>query len=101
VARKIRILHPFHPLFGQERDLITYRQNWGEDRVYFHDEAGQLRSVPAHWTDLFPPDPFLALAAGRACFRPCELQQLVQLLAGLRSVQSAVPLKEEGPRERK
>ena len=101
MARKVRILHPFHPLFGQERDLITYRQNWGEDRVYFRDAAGQLRSVPAHWTDLFPPDPFLALAAGRACFRPRELQQLAELLAGLGSVQCGVPIKETGPGERK
>ncbi|MHB1905125.1 MAG: DUF5372 family protein, partial [Ferrimicrobium sp.] len=25
--------HPFHPLAGQEFDLISRKRNWGEDRV--------------------------------------------------------------------
>ena len=30
---------------------MTFRQNCGEDRVWFHDNAGSLRSVPTSWTD--------------------------------------------------
>ncbi|WP_367183921.1 DUF5372 family protein, partial [Ferrimicrobium sp.] len=26
--------HPFHPLAGQEFDLISRKRNWGEDRVF-------------------------------------------------------------------
>ncbi len=44
------VIHPHHPLRGQKFKLITYRHNWGEDRVYFHDATGRLRSIPAGWT---------------------------------------------------
>jgi transposase len=30
------VTHPFHPLHGREFSLVTYRHNWGENRVYFH-----------------------------------------------------------------
>ena len=84
----VRITHPFHPLFGREYQLITYRKTWGEDRVYFHNEAGQFVAVPAHWTDLFPADPFQTLAAGQAHFRPTELLQLAELIERLQSAHS-------------
>ena len=38
--RRVRVTHPFHPLFGQEFDLLTYRNTWGEDRAYFHNPTG-------------------------------------------------------------
>src|SRR5438270_10028490 len=48
-----RVTHPFHPLFGQEYELIVYRHNWGEDRVYFQDSQGALCSLqpvgPMRW----------------------------------------------------
>src|ERR1700735_2676938 len=44
------VTHPHHPLRGQNFKLVTYRHNWGEDRVYFHDSSGVLRSIPACWT---------------------------------------------------
>ncbi|HIF01649.1 MAG: DUF5372 family protein [Fuerstiella sp.] len=57
--------HPFHPFFGREFDLVTYRQNWGEDRVYFHDDQGQLRTLSAGRTSLGADDPFVAVSAIR------------------------------------
>jgi hypothetical protein len=42
---------------------VTYRGNWGDERVYFHDDTGRLVSLPAAWTDLFPSDPFVVLSA--------------------------------------
>jgi len=76
----VKIIHPFHPLFGREYVLVTHRSNGGENRIYFHNEAGQLVSLPAHWIDFFPPDPFQMVAAGRAHFRPTELLRLAELI---------------------
>jgi hypothetical protein len=47
--RSFRVIHPYHPLFQQEFELVSCRQNWGEDRVWFHDrsyvnEAGKIES---------------------------------------------------------
>jgi hypothetical protein len=62
--------------------MVTYRHNWGEDRVYFHDSSGLLRSIPACWTTVFPEDPFVALAAGRCLFRYDDLLKLADLMRG-------------------
>ena len=72
----VRITHPFHPLYGREYRLVTYRKNWGEDRLYFHNEEGRLVGVPAHWTDFFGLDPFQEVAAGDQRAQPGVLQLL-------------------------
>lgn len=77
--------HPHHPLFGQEFDLVMRGQNWREDRVWFHDGAGRLRSIPGSWTDLVAGDAFNVVAAGQAAFRTQELLELVQLIARIQS----------------
>ena len=59
------------------------RQNWGEQRVMFFDEAQRLRSLPLAWTSVAPADPFVVLAAGRALFRMEDLCRLAHLLAAL------------------
>ena len=76
--------HPFHPLRGCEFRLLDYRQAWGEHRVYFHDETGQLRRIPATWTDVVGEDPFVVVAAGRSSLRVEELRELAFLIARLR-----------------
>ena len=52
--------------------------------MFFREEehAG-VRSLPASWTDVEGPDPFLVLAAGRACFRVEDLLLLAELLREL------------------
>jgi hypothetical protein len=92
-----KVPHPFHPLFGRKFDLLTHRRNWGEDRVYYQDEDGGLRSLPAHWTDVVPPDPFCAISAGRAHFRPADLQALANLIQGLQAAERG----ESPPQKRK
>jgi len=82
---RFRVTHRFHPLFGREYDLLTYRHNWGEDRVYFHDETGALRSLPASWTSAAAADPFVVVAASRSHFRMVDLRELADLLQGVRS----------------
>lgn len=38
--------------------MILRAQNWREDRVWFHDVADRLRSLPADWTSAVAEDPF-------------------------------------------
>lgn len=76
--------HPFHPWVGREFAFVAVRQTWGEDRVFFFDDDGTQRSLPTGWTDAAPPDPFVALSGGRSAFRPVDLLDLVELIAGLR-----------------
>ncbi len=63
-AQTFQITHPFHPLHGKTYSLVTYKHDWGLDRIYYHDETGRLRSVPARWTNVFDEDPFVAISAG-------------------------------------
>ena len=57
----------------------------GEQRVYFHDAEGRLTALPAAWTDVFSPDPFAVISAGRSAFRATDLLELSRLIARLRS----------------
>jgi hypothetical protein len=57
-----------------------YRNNWGENRVFFVDDQGQTRWLPASWTSVEPPDPFVVTASGRAAFRAQDLLELARLL---------------------
>jgi hypothetical protein len=74
------VTHAFHPLYGREWDLVTHRSNWGEDRVYFHDAGGRLRSLPAAWTSVAAGDPIVALGAGRSPFRFADLLDLAAFI---------------------
>ena len=83
-AQTFRVTHPFHPLQGRTFRLIDCRQTWGEARVYFYDDAGQLARLPVQWTDVAPEDPTVVAAAGRAHFRYDDLCRLADLLMRLR-----------------
>jgi hypothetical protein len=74
------VIHPHHPLKGQCFKLVTYRHNWGEDRVYFHAADGSLCSIPASWTTVIAEDPFVVVAAGRCLFRYDDLLKLTDLV---------------------
>jgi hypothetical protein len=65
--------------------MVSYNRCWGEDRVYFHDEQGRLIGLPAAWTDVAPPDPFVVVAAGRSYFRAEDLGELTRLVRRLSS----------------
>ena len=80
-ARTVCVTHPFHPFFGRTFTLLDYRQTWGEDRVYVHDDQGCLQHLPATWTDAAPADPFVVVSAGRAAVRFEDLLALADLLA--------------------
>lgn len=76
--------HPFHPWCGHRLEFVCRRRNWGEDRVYFHDEEGRLQSLPAGWTDAADTDAFVVMAGGRCPFRVADLLDLADLAVRLR-----------------
>ena len=80
----MRVTHRFHPLSGQSFEFVKRLQTWQSDLVYFLDSAGELVSVPAAWTDLVAPDPFVVVAAGRAAFRAGDLAELAELVCACR-----------------
>ena len=81
----MRVTHRFHLLFGRDFEFVAYRQNWGEDRVHLHDEAGVLFSLPAGWTDVAAADPFVVMAGGRCPFTAVGLLALAELIGRQRS----------------
>jgi hypothetical protein len=74
------VTHPFHPLCGRDFELVTFRQNWGEDRVYFYDDNERLRAISASWTSIGAADPFVVVSGGRSSFRTADLLALVALI---------------------
>lgn len=63
--------------------LVTRHRNWGEERVYHHDKAGDLCSLPLAWTSLARIDPFVSLSAGRSAFRVTDLLEMTRLLESM------------------
>ena len=79
--RRVRITHPFHPLHGQQFDLLTYRRSWGRlESVDLQDDHGRVFAIPLAWTDVCEPDPFVVIAAGRSFFRVEDLVRLLELV---------------------
>jgi len=75
--------------------LVVCRQNWGDERVYYQDESGALRSIPRAWTSLAPADPFVHLATERSAFRVADLLELARLLTSLSREQNLPDAREE------
>jgi len=82
--KRFRVIHPFHPLHGQEFELLEYRNNWGEDRVCFEDAEGRVRSILANCTDAGGIDPFVEISRGRSWFRYEDLVRLADLVEACR-----------------
>lgn len=82
------VTHPFHPLYGQQFEILNYRHNWGEYRVTFYETPDHVRTLPATWTSLVPSDPSVVLAAGRAAFQMKDLLALTHLLQRIDQAQT-------------
>jgi hypothetical protein len=67
-------------LFGKKIQIVSIKQNWGEDRVFYRQEDGELISIPAGWTSLYEPHPFNVISQGRSVFRFRELLELARLI---------------------
>ncbi len=59
---------------------MVRRTNWGEDRVFYYDLQGALKSFPANVTDIAEADAFARISAGRSAFRVNDLLELRDLL---------------------
>ena len=67
------------PFFRQEFELVSYRLDWGEDRVWFQDKLGRLHSLPTSWNDAGAVHAFIVLAAVRSLFRVADLDLARQI----------------------
>jgi hypothetical protein len=65
-------------------ELVAQAREWGEERVYYRDPKGRKRCLPAHWTSMAAPDPFVLIATERAYFR---LEDLIRLRDRLKELQ--------------
>ena len=65
------------------------RTAWGEERVYFRNDAGELKRMPAQWTSLGAADAFVSISAGRSSLRVQDLLQLVALIERVRDTHRA------------
>ena len=74
------ITHPFHPLCGNKIQIVSLKQTWGEDRVFYRQEDGRITSIPACWTSIYEPHPFNVISKGRSVFRFQELLELAMLI---------------------
>jgi len=90
-ASRFRITHPFHPLRGTEYELVTRKRTWGEDRVFYFDPKGKLKSLFASVTDVVTADAFDHISAGRSAFRVDDLLELRRLVDELRATGKGAP----------
>jgi len=74
------IVHSFHPLYSKKIQIVSLKQNWGEDRVFYRQEDGRITSIPACWTSIYEPHPFNVISKGRSVFRFQELLELTRLI---------------------
>ena len=77
---RFRVTHPFHPLAGNEYVMVSRQRTWGQERVFYYDADGRLKSFSANITDLLSIDPFTRISAGRSAFRVDDLSELRELL---------------------
>jgi hypothetical protein len=59
---------------------VARQCRWGEDRVFYYDSDGRLKSFLINVTDLFPIDAFTRVSGGRSAFRLDDLLDLRALL---------------------
>ena len=59
---------------------MTRKLTWGEDRVFYYDPGGKLKSLLTNVTDVVSKDAFDRISAGRSAFRVDDLLELWRLL---------------------
>ena len=82
-VRIFRITHPFHPFRGRDFAFESVVSQRGEERVILSDPNGYPMGVPIRFTDIIPPDPYVAIGHSRSFFRVQDLVKLSQLVKAL------------------
>lgn len=62
--------------------MVDCQRRWGQWRVYYFRDDGQMAYLPAVWTDAGPKDPFVEQAQGRALARLEDLLELAGMVHG-------------------
>jgi hypothetical protein len=57
---------------------VTRKLTWGEDRVFYYEPGGKLKSLLTNVTDVSSRDAFDRISAGRSAFRVDDLLELRQ-----------------------
>lgn len=78
--KTFKIIHQFIPQYGQEYEFIDRRLNWGEDRVVYFDEDGNVATILTSWTDVLELDKFVLQSNGRSNFRYEDLVEVSEIL---------------------
>ena len=77
------VVHPFHPLAGQELERASGPPQESHRLVFFHNADGRLSSIPLAFTDYAAVDPFVTVSAGRAWLGIKDLLRLAELVEEL------------------
>ncbi len=64
---------------------MARKLNWGEDRVFYYDPGGNLKSLLTSMTDVIATDAFQEVSAGRSAFRMDDLLELRRLFDKLQA----------------
>jgi hypothetical protein len=89
-VNKFKITHPFIPFYGKEYEMIYRKKSWGEDRVTYIDESGQMCSIYTSWTDVIEEDPFVTISNGRCHFRFDDLKKLSSIMKDIKKKKPGV-----------
>jgi hypothetical protein len=81
----VRVIHPFHPLSGQQLVCVGERYNRYGRRLLLQVDDGTMYAVPHQWTDRVAPDPELVISQQRAVVRVSDLLELVCAVDQLRT----------------
>jgi Family of unknown function (DUF5372) len=63
---------------------VTRKLTWGEDRVFYYDASGKLKSLLTNVTDVVSKDAFDRISAGRSALRVDDLLELQRLFDRLK-----------------
>jgi hypothetical protein len=64
--------------------LFAHRFSWGENRVFYLNQRGELQSLPAQWTSVYQQDPFVLISKEKSFFHLEKLLELVELIKKLK-----------------
>lgn len=70
---------------------MTRKLTWGEDRVFYYDPSGKLKSLLTNVTNVVPRDAFDHTSAGRSAFRVDDLLELQRLFDRRKQAGKGVP----------
>jgi hypothetical protein len=85
LRNRFKVIHPFHPLYQKEFELVDYSKSFGCAYIEYYNELGEVDCIPLAWTDAKGVDPFLEISGGRSFFRLEDLLRLMDLISDLSS----------------